>query len=124
MKFQAHRGVSTENPENTMPAFIAAIEQGYTTIELDVSATKDNQFVLSHDDTINRTGRRENGEMISDEINLKDITYPELLQYDFGSWFSKKFKGTKIPLFEDVLKLADERGIILKIDNKYVRFTP
>ena len=124
MKFQAHRGVSTENPENTMLAFIAAIEQGYTTIELDVSATKDNQFVLSHDDTINRTGRRENGEMISDEINLKDITYPELLQYDFGSWFSKKFKGTKIPLFEDVLKLADERGIILKIDNKYVRFTP
>ena len=46
MIFQAHKGVSTEYPENTMPAFIAAVEQGYKIIELDVSVTKDGKFVL------------------------------------------------------------------------------
>ena len=32
MIFQAHKGVSTEFPENTMPAYIAAIGQGYQII--------------------------------------------------------------------------------------------
>ena len=122
MIFQAHRGVSTENPENTMPAFIAAMEQGYKIIELDVDVTKDLQFVLLHDNSINRTGRYEDGSPITEQIRISDITYEEALQYDFGMWFSKKFKGVKIPLFEEVLKLAGERGVVLKIDNKYQRF--
>lgn len=124
MIFQAHKGVSTENPENTMPAFIAAAEQGYQHIELDVGVTRDMKFVLLHDDTINRTARLENGEALSDKIYLKDITYSEALQYDFGLWFSEKFRGVKIPLFEDVLKMAAQNGVKLKIDNKYERFTP
>lgn len=119
MIFQAHKGVSTEYPENTMPAFIAAVEQGYKIIELDVAVTKDLKFVLLHDNTINRTARYENGDVIFDTVKISDITYSQALQYDFGIWFSKKFKGTKIPLFEDVLKFARQNGIMLKIDNKY-----
>ena len=61
VKLQAHRGVSAECPENTMPAFITAIEQGYNAIETDVMATKDNVLVLHHDATINRTARRADG---------------------------------------------------------------
>lgn len=124
MIFQAHRGVSTENPENTMPAFIAAVRQGYEIIELDVSVTKDLKFVLLHDDTINRTGRDKNGDLIPEPVNIFDITYEEALKYDVGIWFSKKFKGTKIPLLEDVLKLVSGTDIKLKIDNKFRRFTP
>ena len=123
MIFQAHRGVSTENPENTMPAFVAAVQQGYKIIELDVEVTKDLQFVLLHDSTINRTARHENGDLIADTVNIRDITYEEALQYDFGLWFSPKFKGTKIPLFEDVLRFSQQNGIKLKIDNKYKRFS-
>lgn len=123
MIFQAHKGVSTENPENTMPAFVAALQQGYEIIELDVSVTKDLQFVLLHDSTVNRTARQENGDPIADTIQIGDITYREALKYDFGIWFSEAFKGTKIPLFEDVLRFAKRNGIKLKIDNKYQRFT-
>ena len=61
MNFQAHRGVSTEYPENTMPAFIAAVEQGYTYIETDPLVTKDNVCVLMHDKTLNRTCRNDDG---------------------------------------------------------------
>lgn len=122
MIFQAHKGVSTENPENTMPAFVAAAQQGYQIIELDVSVTKDLQFVLLHDSTINRTARHANGDLIADTVKIGDITYEEALQYDFGIWFSPRFKGTKIPLFEDVLRFAQQNRIKLKIDNKYQRF--
>jgi histidinol-phosphatase (PHP family) len=123
MIFQAHKGVSTENPENTMPAFEAAAEQGYKIIELDVSVTKDLKFVLLHDTSINRTARYENGDLITDTVNINDITYDEALKYDFGISFSKKFSGTKIPLLRDVLEFAKKNRINIKIDNKYQGFT-
>lgn len=122
MIFQAHKGVSTENPENTMPAFIAAARQGYEIIELDVRVTKDQKFVLLHDTTINRTARYKNGDIIPNSINISDITYEDSLNYDFGIWFSRKFEGTPLPLFEDVLKFAKQNNIKLKIDNKYEKF--
>ena len=117
--FEAHTGVRTEYPANTMPAFMAAIEQGYKMIELDIGVTKDMKFVVLHDKTINSTARNQDGSEIAEEIDISDITYAEALTYDFGLSFSKKFKGTRIPLFEDVLKLACENGVTLKIDNKY-----
>ena len=123
MIFQAHRGVSTENPENTMAAFESAVRQGYEIIELDVSVTRDKKFVLLHDDTLNRTGRCENGDPIPEPVKIFDITYQEALNYDVGIGFSPKFKGTKIPLLEDVLKLVSQNGVKLKIDNKHQRFT-
>ena len=115
-------GVSTEFPANTMPAFIAAAEQGYSVIELDVSATKDLLFVLLHDSTLNRTARTKDGEPLPETVNISDITFKEALEYDFGVAFSKKFKGTKIPLLEDVMIFARKNGISLKIDNKYQFF--
>lgn len=124
MLYQAHKGVSTENPENTMPAFKAAVEQGYGLIELDVGVTSDLRFVTIHDGTVNRTGRLANGDPIPNEVSVSGSTYSELTQYDFGIAFSKKFKGTKIPLFDDVLSFAKEKGIPLKIDNKYQWFNP
>lgn len=119
MIYQAHKGVSTEYPENTMPAVVAAVEQGYGIIELDIGVTKDLHFVLLHDDFINRTGRYPDGKEITEKIAVGDITYQELQFYDFGIRNSEKFKGTKAPLFEDVLKYAQCVKIPLKIDNKY-----
>ena len=121
IKLQAHRGVSTEAPENTLPAIELAAHQAYPIAEVDVSVTKDGKFVLLHDDSINRTARLK-GAAPGEPLRISDITYEEVLVYDFGSWFSKKYEGTPIPLFEDILKYAREAGIKLKIDNKYQRF--
>ena len=46
---QGHRGARGLKPENTIPAFIAALNYGVTTIEMDVVITKDKQVVLSHE---------------------------------------------------------------------------
>lgn len=123
MKFQAHAGVSTEAPANTMPAFVRAVEQKYGWIELDVGVTADLKFVLHHDSTINRTGREADGQPISWEISLSMLTYAETLKYDFGIAFAPEFRGTRLPLLEDVLKLVEPHGIKLKLDNKFWAFT-
>lgn len=122
IQLQAHRGVSTEAPENTLPAIELAAAQGYAIAEIDVSVTQDGTLVLLHDDTVNRTARRADGTALEEPLPLAQLTYEQAKTYDFGGWFSKKYKGTSIPLFEDVLKFARAAGIKLKIDNKYQRF--
>jgi len=124
VKLQAHRGVCGENPENTMPAFQAAEDQGYTYIELDVRVTKDLQCVVLHDSTINRTARRLDGSVVGASLPVAELTYEQLLEYDFGIGYHVKFKGTKIPLLEDVLKLGRSAGIKIKIDAKYRTLRP
>lgn len=47
-RLQAHRGVSTDAPENTMAAFREAVKQGYDTIEFDPKFTKDGVCVILH----------------------------------------------------------------------------
>ena len=93
IKLQAHRGVSTEAPENTLAAIELAAHQAYAIAEVDVSVTKDGKFVLLHDDTINRTARQQGGAAIEQSLPIAQLTYEQALTYDFGSWFSKKFKG-------------------------------
>ena len=98
MNAVAHRGASTEAPENTLIAYKIAKERGFTMAECDVTFTKDGVGVLLHDDTINRTS---NG-----KGNIRDLTLAEARQYDFGSWKSSKFAGTQIPTFDEFIRLC------------------
>ena len=54
MKVMGHRGCRDEEPENTMLGFRSA-GKGVVAIELDVHKIKDNQIVVIHDDTVDRT---------------------------------------------------------------------
>src|SRR5919106_2956388 len=51
----AHRGASAYAPENTVPAFRLAAEQGATFVEFDLRLTKDRQIVCLHDESLERT---------------------------------------------------------------------
>src|SRR4029079_7667122 len=51
----AHQGGEDEFPSNTMYAFKEALAAGADTLELDVNRTKDDQFVVMHDWTVDRT---------------------------------------------------------------------
>lgn len=122
-RLQAHRGVCTEYPENTMAAFKGAILQGYEIIELDPNVTADGKVVILHDDTIVRTARKSDGSVPAETRKITEMTYSEISDYDYGSWFSPKFKGEKVPLLEDVLYLAEKTGVHVKIDNKIWKFS-
>lgn len=73
--FYAHRGLhnnKSEAPENTINAFILAVQQGYG-IELDVQLTKDDVPVIIHDYHLKRACKK--------DILVADLTYEELEQY-------------------------------------------
>ncbi len=122
--YQAHRGLSTEYPENTMPAFQAAIENGFRLIELDPNFTADGYCVLMHDSTINRTCRQADGSTVGDtDILIRSLTYEQLQAYDAGVFKGEQFKGTKVPLLDEVAQLVKDTGVTLKIDNKIWGFS-
>ena len=93
----AHRGASTTHPENTLTAFEEAIRLGCQMIEFDVAITKDNEIVLMHDLTIDRTT---NG-----TGKVADLTLAELKTFDAGSYKDQKFAGIKIPTLSETLKI-------------------
>lgn len=119
MKFQAHRGVSSEMPENTLPAFQAAMLQGYAYIETDPRFTKDGRCVLLHDSALKRTCRSADDAELPEDLTIEAITYEEAFRYDAGLAKAVKFKGTKIPLLTDLLRLAEKSDVTIKIDNRF-----
>lgn len=122
MLFQAHRGVSTEFPENTMPAFYAAWKQGYPVIELDPAFTADGQCVVFHDKTVNRTCRRSDGSVIEEDLLISELTWKQLQELDAGLHMGTQFRGTKVPLLEEVLAFAADKKLMAKLDNKFGNF--
>lgn len=123
IRIEAHRGVGTDAPENTLPAFEAAVHQGYDMIELDLKFTSDDRCVVLHDGSVGRTGRHPDGSP-AENRKIAELTFDEARALDYGLWKSEAFRGTQIPLFADVLAFAKNAGIPLKIDNCYERFTP
>ncbi len=92
----AHRGFNSIAPENSMPAYGAAVALGAEEIEFDIWSTKDGVLVSSHDSTLDRvsdgTGR------------IKDYTFEELQAFDFGVKTGDAYRGLRIIRFEDILK--------------------
>ena len=100
----AHRGFNTVAPENSMPAFGAAVALGAEEIEFDLWSTKDGVLVSCHDATLER---------VSDGVGkIYEHTYEELLKLDFGVKSGEKFKGLKIPTFEEILQKFASRVIM------------
>src|SRR5581483_3094013 len=95
----AHRGDSSEFPENTLPAFEAAVEIGCDLVELDYHESADGVMVVIHDDTLDRTTDAK--ELFGGEqIAVKSKTWAELSRLDAGKWFDPKFAGTRLPTLE------------------------
>ena len=104
LKLIAHRGLSARCPENTLPAFEAALDASPDLIELDVTLSADGHPVVIHDETLDRT--TDGGGPVSAR------TLVELRALDAGGWFDPAFAGARIPRLEEVLELADGRAPI------------
>ena len=100
----AHRGFNTVAPENSMPAFGAAVALGAQEIEFDLRTTKDGVLVSIHDYLLDR---------VSDGVgNIEWFTFEELQKFDFGIKFGQKFKGLRIIKFEEILQKFAGRAIM------------
>jgi len=117
IKSVAHRGFSSEAPENTLAAFRLAKLKGYHYVESDVRFTKDNIPVMIHDTTINRTSN------CTVPTGVSTSTYEELRQYDYGSWKGAKYAGERIPNFKEFLRLCKSINLCPHIELKDAHFT-
>ena len=91
----AHRGAMVSHPENTLPAFQAAIRLGAHMIEFDVQRCKDGELVIMHDATVDRTT---NG-----TGRVSDLTLAELKALDAGIKHGREFEGVTIPTLDETL---------------------
>lgn len=116
MRFRSHRGGVYYTPENTMPAFRAALEEGFDHIETDPILTKDGVVILFHDSVLHRVLRNPDGSEIKKEIFIKDLTYEELKKFDAGIAKGAAFRGTVVPTLEDLLSLVEGKDVLICLD--------
>lgn len=100
----AHRGDSAHAPENTLPAFSQAIQEGVDGIELDVKLTADGHVVVIHDSDVERT--------TDGKGRVAALTLDAVRKLDAGSWFDQKFSGTKIPLLDEAFETIGRDKLI------------
>jgi len=97
----AHRGLDETYPENTLTAFKAALEKGMA-IEIDVRGTKDDELIVLHDDTVDRT--------TDGEGRVAQMTLTEVKALDAGSWWGEEFTGERIPTLMETFDVVKEFG--------------
>lgn len=106
----AHRGFSGKYPENTLLAFQKAFDLGVDGIELDIQLTKDQELVVIHDTTVNRTT---NGKGY-----IKDMTLTELRQLNAAAKFPACSTNEMIPTLEEYFQWVADKELVTNIELK------
>ena len=115
-----HRGARARRPENTIPAFQYALEQGVDVLEMDMAVTKDNVIVISHDPILQPPVCA--GPQPSAVI--RQLTLAEVRRWDCGAVRNPKFAqqqtvpGTRIPTLDEVFRLATRGAFDFNIETK------
>ncbi|MBR3836456.1 MAG: hypothetical protein IKJ69_06715 [Clostridia bacterium] len=107
----AHRGYSSQAPENTLPAIRKAAEFGFDYVEIDVRQTKDGVWVLMHDEDI--------GTVCEKSGKVSSFTYYDLVPYNVVKGANAEdYPDLKIPTFEQALKACLEFNVKPMIEIK------
>jgi len=111
VQISCHRGACRYAPENTMPAFEKAIRLGVDYVEFDIHPSKDGDYFILHDDTLDRTtnGQGAIAETSSDAIRGLDA----------GGRFGKPYQGLKVPELDEVFALLRGR-VMVYVDAKEI----
>ncbi len=98
--WQGHRGCRGLLPENSIPAFLKALELGVTTLELDLAVSSDSQLIVSHEPWLNdEICLKSDGSPVkkeeSENLLIWKMTAAEVQQCDCGSRGHPRFKEQK-----------------------------
>lgn len=106
----AHRGFSSQFPENTMIAFEQAYQIGADGLELDVQLTRDAEVVIFHDKMIDRMT---NGSGTLSELTLKDVQ-----SVSIDGLMQDELPRQKIPTLEEYLSWVHDKDFLTNIELK------
>ena len=107
----AHRGASAYAPENTLEAIRLAVEMGSDGVEIDVHRTLDGVIVVSHDGNIERCSNGKGA--------ISEMTYSELVKYNYNKGMDKKYPYCKIPTLAEVYEVLKDTGLWLNVEIKH-----
>ncbi len=127
---EGHRGCRGLMPENTIPAYLKAVDLGVTTLEMDAVITKDAQVVMSHEPFFNHeiTTKPGGGFITAGEersFNIYQMNYAEVKRYDVGLKPNPRFpQQQKIPAVKPLLKdvIDSVEAYVAKTGKKPVQY--
>lgn len=119
--WQGHRGARGLLPENTIPAFLKALEYPLVkTLELDVAVSKDSQIIVSHEPWFSHhICTKPDGTPVTEaeekDLKIYEMTYEEIKGYDCGLRGNERFPEQEKmavykPSLKDMVKAADARA--------------
>ncbi len=117
IEVHGHRGARAMRPENTLPAFEYAIEAGADVLEFDLTVTKDDQILVTHDLEINpEICLAPGGKKIEGKHGpaIRSLTLAEAQAYDCGTLINSKFPkqtpvpGTRMPTLAQVFQMVKD----------------
>lgn len=118
-KLAAHRGLSALYPQNTLPAIEKAAEYGFWGYEIDIHTTKDGEWVVIHNDTVD--------DMTDAEGEVSSFTLDEIkeMTIDNGNGI-KNFTDLKIPTLQEALAVCEKSDIvpIIEVKNCDTKYFP
>ncbi len=88
-------------PENTMASFEEAIRRGADLVELDVQLSQDNEVVVMHDTSVDRTTHHEG--------LVRDLPWKKLKMMDAGAWYGMEYAHQYVPSLSDVISRLKHR---------------
>jgi glycerophosphoryl diester phosphodiesterase len=117
----AHRGASAYAPENTLPAFGLAVEQGADAFELDVRLTRDGAAVVIHDDTLDRTTDLSGPVRARTLAELRLADAGHQWSPDRGHTFPFRHKDVRIPTLAEVLWAFPAMPVMIEVKEPEVQ---
>jgi glycerophosphoryl diester phosphodiesterase/membrane-associated phospholipid phosphatase len=110
----AHAGAQAYAPSNTIEAFDLALELGADTLEMDLQLTADDEVVVIHDATVDRTAGTAGV--------VRDLTLAEVQELDAGWYFEDeqgghpyRGQGVTIPTLGEVLERYPDTHLIVEL---------
>jgi glycerophosphoryl diester phosphodiesterase len=100
----AHRGLDDTCPENTLPAFEAALALGMG-FECDLAMTADEQLIIIHDATVDRT--------TDGSGKVSDMSLARIRELDAGVYKGEQFAGTRVPTLDEMLTVVADRAAVV-----------
>ncbi|WP_424494730.1 glycerophosphodiester phosphodiesterase family protein [Salinimicrobium sp. GXAS 041] len=126
IQVQGHRGDRGNFPENSIPAFLSAVEKGVDVLELDVVISKDKKVVVSHEPFMaSEYMLMPNGNRISKNeeksFNFYHMSYDSIRKFDAGSGENKRFVNQKKiktykPLLSEVFERVENYIVAQELD--------
>lgn len=110
----AHRGQSSEAPENTLEAIVCAHQRGAKAVEFDVSRTRDGHYVLMHDDRVDRTTDHQG------ELKHWSLAHVQKMnvQREPTHTYGDPNAVVRVPTLEQALRLVAKLGLMADVEVK------